>query len=236
MKLTLSLIICSLLFSCIQNKNATELKFSKLSTQYLLTNEISMKNRDIVEGGSSYLIDFNNKTYLCTAKHLTRSSMGFEPSMDLKTFKDSVTYWKAFPRNNKLVTDTLFIDDLFFFDEDYDDLILLSLKNNSKNIGVLHPNFNKLKKGTRVRILGCEYEDYECFQKEYYGTLNKYTIIDQIEIFMDSLNISTAGFSGAPVLDEKNQVIGHVLGGGDFGNGILKLYIAPIGLIKKILK
>ncbi|PHR23158.1 MAG: hypothetical protein COA38_17230, partial [Fluviicola sp.] len=37
------------------------------------------------------------------------------------------------------------------------------------------------------------------------------------------------------VLDDKNKVVGHVLAGGDFGNGILKVYAAPISLTKKIL-
>ncbi|MCJ8292468.1 MAG: trypsin-like peptidase domain-containing protein [Crocinitomicaceae bacterium] len=231
-----------LLFSCTQNIENNEVikknntTFSVLSEQYLLTNEISMNNRNVVFGGSSYLINIKNETFLCTAKHLTGSAMGFEPSIDLRTFKDSLNYWKAYPRTNKRSDDTINVSDLLFFDEDYDDIILLNLENKPQNIGVLSPNFTKLKKGTRVRILGCEYEDYDCFQKDYFGTLNSYTTIDQMEIFMDSLDVSISGFSGAPVLDEKNQVVGHVLGGGNFGNGILKIYAAPISLAKKILK
>lgn len=230
--------IVVIIVGCKTDNSSTDEKesFNKLKKQYLLTNLISIKKRNITYGASSYLIRYKNKIYLATAKHLTRYEMGFEPALNLKTYKDSVNYWKAFPRNNQLSNDTIYTSDLYFFDDDGDGYILLGVKNKPTNLGVLTPNFKQLKKGSKVKILGCEYEDNDCFQNEFYGTLNNYTIMDQIEIFMDSTNISFAGFSGAPVLDMNNNVIGHILGGAMCSDGNFKVYAAPITLIKKIIK
>lgn len=239
MKFHISFLIMlfSLATSCRESNNTQKTsKFTKLTTQYLLTNEIRMKDREVVFGGSAYLIEMNKETYLCTAKHLTGPAMGFEPAIDLKSFKDSVLHWKAYPRNNKLSNDTLVVNELLFFDDNNDDLILLSLKTNPTKVGVLSPNFDKLEKGRRFRILACEYRDDDCFQKEYFGTFNGYTNTNQLEITMEASKLSIAGFSGAPILDENNKVVGHVLAGGDAGNGKINVYAAPIILANKIIK
>ncbi len=222
--------------ACSSNEKTSVFYFPQLKqTQYLLTNEISIKKRGFVYGGSSYLLDLDGSTYLVTAKHLTGDAMGFDPALDLKTYSDSANYWHGFPRTETLSEEIVETTDLLYGEDIMDDVILLKIKKQPKEIGVFQPNFERLKAGDRVSIIGCEYGDSDCNQKQFFGTFQQYTIADQMEIFMDSSNIQPAGMSGAPVVDNEFRVVGHVLAGGVFGEKkILKIYLAPIDLVKKI--
>lgn len=227
------LIIAITVISCKTSAKGETNNETPLREHYLLTNEISMKGREVAYGASSYLVELDNTVYLCTAKHLTRSAMGFNPPIDLETYSDSVNYWIAYPRSGK-IKDSIFTAEMYYNDDIMDDLILFSIKQKPENISVLQPSFTKLKKGETVRILGCEYSETDCSQKSYFATINQYTITDQIEIYMDSSDVDVSGFSGAPVLNSSNKVIGHILAGGNFGDGIMKLYLAPISWAKKV--
>lgn len=225
------LTVCS---SCEQKKPSV-FHFPQLNrTQYLLSNEISMKNRSLASGASSYLLEFGGSTYLVTAKHLTRDAMGFSPALDLETYSDSVNYWYGLSRTQTLSKEIIETTDLFYGEDIMDDLIMLKVKDEPKEIGVFQPNFKRLKPGDRVSIIGCEYSDPDCDQKQFFGTFQQYTVVDQMEIFMDSANIQPAGMSGAPVVDDQFRVVGHVLGGMVSEKGILKIYLAPIDLVKRI--
>ncbi|AEA42559.1 trypsin-like peptidase domain-containing protein [Fluviicola taffensis] len=216
-------------------KKAKVFYFSQLQqTQYLLTNQISMKNRGLATGASSYLLELYDSTYLVTAKHLTRDAMGFSPALDLETYSDSVNFWYGLSRTSQLSLEIIETTDLLYCDEIMDDLIMLRVKDKPKEIGIFQPNFKRLKKGDRVSIIACEYSDIGCNQKQYFGTFQQYTVVDQMEVFMDSSNIEPAGMSGAPVVDDQFKVVGHVLAGGVGDKGILKLYLAPIDLVKRI--
>ncbi|WP_341902451.1 serine protease [Fluviicola taffensis] len=193
-----------------------------------------MKNRSLASGASSYLLEFDGSTYLVTAKHLTRDEMGFSPALDLETYSDSVNYWYGLSRTRTLSKEIIETTDLLYGEDIMDDLIMLKLKNEPKEIGIFKPNFNRLKPGDRVSIIGCEYSDPDCNQKQFFGTFQQYTVVDQMEIFMDSSNIEPAGMSGAPVVDDQFRVVGHVLGGMVGEKGILKLYLAPIDLVKRV--
>lgn len=238
-KITLLLCLSLLFVECNQNPEAKQKKevvFEELSSQYLLTNEISIENREIVYGGSSYLINYHGEVYLCTAKHLTTGAMGFEPSLNLKKYKNEAEYWTAYPRNDKLANDTISTDQLFFSNNEFEDIIALSLVEVPENIGVLTPQFSKLEKGARLRILGCEYSDYECNQKSHFGTFDSYINDREMMVNMDESDISLSGFSGAPVLDEHNKVVGHLVAGSGGDGEALTVYLTPIQLIKKFLK
>lgn len=60
---------------------------------------------------------------------------------------------------------------------------------------------------------------------------------DPIEIQMDSSTINFSGFSGEPVLNKNNEVIGHITGGQSYGNDknvILKLFSTPVSALQTI--
>jgi len=232
MKFSIILSLAFYLFACNQQEQLVEIP--PIEKQYVLTNEISMRGREVVIGASSYLVELNGKLFLCTAKHLTTSDMGFEPSIDLKTFKDSLLYWKVYARTDNKTDEVVDVEKLFYADND-DDIILFSIKNKPKEIGVLKPQFKKLPSGSKLRILGCQYSDIDCSQKVYSGVLKAYTIADKIEVHMDS-TIELSGFSGAPVLDDDNNVIGHVSSGGTLSDNILRVYVTPMYLVNNISK
>lgn len=206
------------------------------NTQYLLTNEINMKNRRIVCGASAYLLELNGVPYLATAKHLTTDAMGFDPPIDLKTYSDSVNYWYGYPRTKALTNEKIETESLLYHDDVMEDVILLKLKRKPIEIAVFKPNFKRLNKGDRVSVIGCEYTDPDCNQKQFFGTFQQYTMVDQMEIFMDSSSIILPGMSGTPIVDEEFRVVGHVMGGMVGEKGILKLYCAPIDWVNRIKK
>lgn len=207
----------------------------KIDKQYLLTNEIKFKERNLVLGASAYLVKGSKgNIYMCTARHLMGPDMGLDPAINTSDFKDSLEFWYIYPRKEKYTNETLEVTDLLNFKNEEHDISIFKLKSPPKKIGVLEPRYTQLEKGEKVRILGCEYSDEPCFQKIWYGTINDYTIADQIEVFMDKNDIEVPGFSGAPVIDASNHVIGHLIAGAVFSD-TLKVYIQPINVVKKYL-
>lgn len=201
--------------------------------QYLLTNKISMKHRPVVSGASSFLVRLNGSVYLCTAKHLTQGPMGFEPALELSTYNDSVNYWRAFPRTNKLSGETIETGKLLHNGAEKEDVILLELKKEAEQTGVLQADFRRLKEGERLRILGCQYKDAGCHQQEYSGTFIRYTANDEIEMRVDSPDVEMVGMSGAPVVDDNLKVVG-IVSAGLLTKEMLKAYIAPVDFLKRI--
>lgn len=234
--ITLSICFVSIFVSCQESKdsaaNETKPSFQEIKEQYLLTNEIDIKQLETVSGASGFLVKINDQVYMGTAKHLLSPAMGFKQPIDLPSYNDSVNHWIAFPRTNALANDTISLGKLLYPSSDADG-ILLTVNEPIGDIQVLDPNYTTLEKGTRLRVLGCEYATQDCYQSSFFGTLNAYTDDGFIEVDMDSSDIQVSGFSGAPVLDIEDKVIGHISAGGVF-EGILTLYIVPIGELKKL--
>lgn len=229
------LLLNFIVISCSSNPVKQEEKIIPTGQkQFLLTNEISFGNRPLVLGASSFLLQLNDAVYLCTAKHLTGEAVGFEPTINLKTYGDSIGYWLAFPRTPQLSSDTIQTGALLHSGNNAEDVILLQVTNKTGGIGVLKPTFNRLKNGDRVRVLGCEYADTDCYQKEFFGTFQRYTEDNYLEIVMDSSNIQFAGMSGAPVVDHQLNVVGILVGGSTEQDGSMKIYLTDIALVKKI--
>lgn len=239
MKLNLCFLIAGLFLFVACGGNGVRTNQKKFAfdsrKHYLLTNKISIKGRESVTGASSYLVEINGKLYLSTARHLTGGAMGFNPAIDLKTYSDSVDFWKAYVRGN-IIDDTVVTRALLYHPDDIYDIVLLEVNKKPGKIDVLKPEFKKLSRGDKILVLGCEYSDASCVQNTFVAKVTRYTEIDQLEAIVEEKNIDLAGFSGAPALDENGKVIGHVLAGGEISDGKFVLYLAPIHQAKLVLK
>lgn len=227
-----------LLLTCCsgESKSPNIFYFSQLKKkQYLLTNDISVKNRELASGASAYLIEHDGSIYFVTARHLTTDAMGFVPALDLNTYPDSINFWNGYPRTGALSEEIIATPkELLYSKDDMDDLVLFKLKNKPREIGVFKPDFTLLETGDRVSVIGCEYADSDCNQKQFFGTFQQYGD-NLIEVVMDSTNIQIAGMSGAPVVNDQFEVIGHLIAGGISEQKNMVVYITPIDLIKKII-
>jgi len=236
----LSILILIIFFGCnTQTKEKLNISINNWkkenyidSTQILLTNEYNVRD-SYSFGASSFLIKAKNETLLCTAKHLLGDAMGIIPEVKTDSFNELLKYWKAYPRNNTICSDTILGKSIVNKDINSIDVILqkCTIKPNSK-IEVLYPRFSKIIKGENLEIIGCEYSDTECHQKKFKAIMDSY---ENGKIWIKSHSIFDAsGFSGAPVIDNKGYVIGVISAGGEFNNE-LYLIIEPISKLKQYL-
>ncbi len=191
-----------------------------LRHQVLLTNNALFKDhKEEVYGASAFLINYRDKIFAVTAKHLLGKAMGLEPEIKISEFNRYLVFWKMFPRipiNPK--SDTVIIGRMKLnYDALDKDVLLLEVANTKFNIFPLTPNFNLPQKGDKLYIIGCPYSQEQCKQNIY-------------EIFYDSFNSETSmlkfiiktefelrGFSGAPIVDSKGNVVSVLTSGWDEG-------------------
>jgi hypothetical protein len=234
------LAILMILFSCNSQKKEGENSIEKWKThnyidsvQILLTNKYLLKE-SFGYGASSFLIKAKEDTLLCTAKHLLGDAMGIRPEIKTDSFNMNFKYWKAYPRQNNLSNDTIkgtrLINETV---NDIDIIIQDCILGANNNIVVLNPRFTKAKFGEKFEIIGCEYSDFDCYQRQFNATMNYY---EGGQIVMKSENnFDAVGFSGAPVIDSNGRVIGVLSGGGEF-EGDLYLSIEPLSKIESYLR
>lgn len=203
------------------------------STQILLTNQYSFRDLE-KDGASSFLIASTEDTFLCTAKHLLGDAMGFIPEIPTIQFDTALDYWKAFPRTNKLSSDTVAIQSIINSRHSPKDVILLtcSIPSNS-NLQVLQPRLSRIEVGETLYLIGCEYSDSECHQRLYETKLDAY-YEGMLSFAIDS-TVQLSGFSGAPILDEKGYVVGVLSAGYDDDNGIEYCLGESINAVRRFL-
>ena len=128
--------------------------------QILLTNYAEFdKRKYALTGASAFLINYKNKTYAITAKHLLGEAGGIEPEVKLKELDKVIEYWGLFPRvpvNEEF--DTVLVDakDIRYGDFDYD-MLVLNVFNENYKIEALKPSFIIPKKGEKYYIIGGPY-------------------------------------------------------------------------------
>ena len=203
------------------------------STQILLTNQYSFRDSE-KNGASSFLIVSTKDTFLCTAKHLLGDAMGVYPEIPTMEFDTALDYWKAFPRTDKLSSDTVVIQQIVNDRHSPKDIIMLSCsipKNNK--VQTLRPRLSRVEIGEKLYLIGCEYTDSDCHQRLYPTKLDAY-YEGMLSFSIDS-TVNIAGFSGAPILDEKGFVVG-VLSSSHTNDNDIEYYLGEsINAVRRFL-
>ena len=184
--------------------------------QIALTNNIQYKNGDryihpsFTYAGTGCLVNNGNDTFAVTAKHVLLIARN--RNANAVTINKDLLLWSMKPKGN--YTDSVVIDKLInddtaeviegskssIFERD---MLVLSVKNASKNIYPLRPRFSMPRTGERVYLIGCAYSDASC-------AVNEGTIIGKygFDIIINFNNPIKPGASGAPVIDANGFLIG----------------------------
>ena len=185
-------------------------------------------------GASSFLVESDTATYLCTAKHLLGPAMGIEPEVSTKDFNQKLELWIAFPRADKITADTIRVKELITEEINEADAILLSVNlAEDHRVQSLKARFDSIPEGEPLFVIGCEYSDSDCHQKSYPAVMSSYPF-GKIMIKLEQ-DFDASGFSGAPVIDANGFVVGILIGGGIGVQGDFKLTLEPMTSLKKWL-
>jgi hypothetical protein len=184
--------------------------------QIAMTNNIQYKNGDryihpsFTYAGTGCLINSGTDTFAITAKHILLIARN--RNANAVTINKDLLLWSMKPKGN--FTDSVIIDKLInddtaeviegskssIFERD---MLVLSVKNASRNIYPLKPRYSVPRTGERVYLIGCAYSDASC-------TVNEGTIIGKygFDIIINFNNPIKPGASGAPVIDANGYLIG----------------------------
>ncbi len=201
--------------------------------QILLTNNFQFKSRPLGLGASSFLIVENRDTFLCTAKHLLGKDMGIIPEVKTDSVNNLLLNWKAYPRNDKLSSDTIYAKNILVSNNHHEDIMLLEVEPTNSSIQPLRPRYSKVENGEELYLIGCMYSDYDCHQKVYKAKMLTYS--NNNLILSSNGTFEVSGFSGAPVIDQNGFVVGLLYSYRPAGETIT-LYLEPINSIRKLLE
>ena len=178
--------------------------------QILLTNSFEFQGERSSSGASAFLVQHQDQTLMCTAKHLLGGAMGIDPEVSLEDFNAALREWKLFARRPTLSADTLLVGNLISTEVGEADLILTTLKTPNTTFQALDPYLEIPDHGAKLYIIGCEYKQEDCYQEVFTGTMSK---LDEegIWVLIDT-PVETGGFSGGPVIDELGRVVGVMSG------------------------
>lgn len=178
--------------------------------QVLLKNHAQFKGyKKEMYGASAFLLNYRNKVYAVTAKHLLGEGMDFDPPIKIQDLNKRMIFWKLFPRVPVTpATDTVVIGPAKLnYDALDKDILLLEVANNNYNAFVLTPNFNLPAKGEKLYLIGCPYSQKNCKQNIYEITYDSYDAAESTLGFIIKTNVNFSGFSGAPIVNANGEVV-----------------------------
>lgn len=242
---------CFLLFSCAYaqtNKNkATKLEGNNENTatpniedflkrQILLTNRARFTKDRTLEGASGFLIKYNGANFAVTARHLLGEAGGVEPEVKVSDLTKTLLKWEMLPR---VVTDvkkeTIKLNaDNMDFSRSSSDILFLKIAANNFEIAILTPNFELPTVGETLFLIGCPYSETQCKQNSYPVKFVEFDETENSLVGEINSKVNLAGFSGAPLVNRKGEVLGALTSGGD-SNGksyVLATHIKEIQKIK----
>lgn len=182
-----------------------------------LTNHVQYENGDTYVhssfpyAGTGFLIEYKGQTFAATAKHIlmvapNKKSGGVEINAALKSW---VLNTKPFSQDS-VVVDQLINEDKTeilmgakssIMERDW---LVFSTKYASENIQALKPRFTEVKKGEKVYLLECAYEDENCTISE-----GKVFRKEGMDILIERIGSKNkGGGSGSPVIDKDGLLIG----------------------------
>lgn len=219
------LINCFFLCSCLmgqskQTSKTTETKPSNatlppsvneiLKKQILLTNSALFSNNRSLEGASGFLIKQNGSIFAITARHLLGEDGGIRPEIDVNDLSKSLIKWQMMPRvihnsaNEIIKLEANGLD----FSESFNDILLLKVLTKDFEIETLIPNFDLPSIGETLFLIGCPYSERKCQQNVYPVRYSEFRIRENSLVFETDPNVDLRGFSGAPLVNSKGEVVG----------------------------
>lgn len=229
-------------FGCSENNNSKKEKVVEenysldniLRKQILLTNHATFTNERELVGASAFLIEYMDKVYAVTAKHLIGEAGGVEPEVNQTHLDEELKKWQMFPRVTVISkTDTITANAQGLnFNDNTSDALLLNTVGFKSGIQPLKPDFTEVKEGDSLFIIGCPYSEPNCRQNIY-----KTIFVGRTEsgflVSTTDEEVELRGFSGAPVVNSSGYVVGIIYGGG-LENGKMNIYTTSIKEIRKI--
>lgn len=223
-----------------ENNNITQKSADNITNllkkQILLTNEAQFTKNRTLEGASGFLIKYKDMTFAVTAKHLLGDAGGVEPEISLNELSKSFIKWEMMPRvvaNPENETVKLDAKDLDF-SQIFSDILLLKVTSKNFEIEPLLVNFDLPKVGEVLYLIGCPYSQTKCKQNIYEVEYAEYENSQNLLIGVIKSKDNLSGFSGAPLLNSKGEVVGVLVGGGEFEgeNFVTATHIKEIEKIK----
>ena len=178
--------------------------------QILLTNEMEYKDGQSSSGASAFLIHYNGEIYAVTAKHLLGKAMGIVPEVLPSNFNSEIKEWTLFRRyspNEKLTVKKLISED----NNMSNDVILFQINEIPRKTHPLKVSTEKLIENKKYYLIGCPYKETTCNQNIYRISYKEKQ--HNMEIFTLESKLELSGFSGAPIVDEKGDVVSILVAG-----------------------
>jgi len=185
--------------------------------QILLTNSAQFTGNRALEGGSGFLIKYNNLNYAVTARHLLGEDGGVAPEVKPNALAKSLLKWEMAPRvviNAARETVKLNAAGLNF-SKSVNDILLLNVASDTFDLSVLTPNFDLPAVGEALFLVGCPYSETGCRQNFYAVKFAKYDAAEAALICEISSKVEMSGFSGAPLINVRGEVVGVLVSGSE---------------------
>jgi hypothetical protein len=237
--LTFCLLFCLCVQAQVAKKNNQKSVFNAktlLQEQILLTNSAKFKGNRDLDGASGFLIDYKNSSFAVTAKHLLGEAGGVEPEIELTSLENNLIEWKMMPRSNVKPKETVNLNTLGLkYTNSIADILILNIASKDFTIKRLIPNFEIPKQKEKLYMVGCPYSEDNCRQNIYEVTFSEFVSAAGMLICELKTKVQLSGFSGSPLLNKKGEVIGVLVGGGEF-EGKNFVTVTHIKEIEKFLK
>lgn len=207
-----------------------------LKKQILLTNDAQFTDGRTLEGASGFLIKYNDANFAVTVRHLLGEAGGVEPEVKINDLSKSLTNWEMMPRivGNK-DTETVKVSAAGLdFSQSAADIILLKVTSKSFTIETLTPNFDIPQVGETLFLIGCPYSEKQCKQNSYPVRFAEFDEQENALVCEMDAKVELSGFSGAPLINGKGEVLGALVSGGAAGgkNYVVATHIKEIQKIK----
>lgn len=181
--------------------------------QIVLTNEAVFDGHTPLRGSSAFLIRTQgNRILAATAKHLLGAGGGVEPPVSTKELSEVLRSWRVHPRT--MPETAVDLGALSGSGEDLPgcDWLLLTVKRSSDRLPAypLRPRSQPVRVGEKVYLIGCPYSEPNAKQNVYVGKVTERKH-DRFRYDLDP-PVRLNGFSGAPIVDRRGNVVGIMTG------------------------
>lgn len=181
-----------------------------LKKQILLTNFAKFTNNRLLEGASGFLINYKNSVFAVTARHLLGEAGGITPEIGINDLDKSLLKWEMMPRVvNNTSKETIKLESKGLdYSQSTSDILFLKVKTKDYEIQELTPNFDLPKIGETIFLIGCPYNETKCKQNSYPAKYVQFFESKNSLVFELNTTVDLRGFSGAPVVNNKGEVLG----------------------------